>query len=163
MGINKRNFGKGVIYGYGIPLNHLSCGNVISFITKHRGVIQSLYPESEMDDMLGCLYHSNKIDADDYDMIIFDHGMDFFPYIVGLVLNIDYGTTEFLGLVGEESFDDCIIWQCEGPWDETIETEDISHDKLNDIFKTLVDELGIREKPVAMALEYDDFPKGLTL
>ncbi len=163
MGINKRDFGKGFIYGYGIPLNHLNCGNVISFITKHRDIIESLYPETEMDDMLGCLYHDNKIGANDYDTVIFDHGMDYFPYIVGLVLNIDLGTTGFLGLVGEESFDDCLIWQPEYPWEMTDADRELSQERLDEIYEDLLNELGIQEKPVHMSLAYNDFPKDLEL
>ncbi|SFG74949.1 hypothetical protein [Oribacterium sp. WCC10] len=161
MGINKRDFGKGVIYGYGILLNNLNCGNVISFITKHRDIVQSLYPESEMDDMLGCLYRANKIGSDDYDMIIFDHGMDYFPYIVGLVLNVELGTTGFLGMVGEEGFDDCLLWQPEYPWEMTDDDKLIDQARIDEIYKNIMNELGIHGKPFEMSLFYDDFPKNI--
>lgn len=162
MGVNKREYGKGVLYGYGIPLTNINCGNAISFITKHKDIIKSLYPDTEMDDMLGCLYQANKVGSDDYDMIIFDSGMDYFPYVVGMTLNVELGTTGFLGLVGEENFDDCLIWQPEYPWEMTDTDKEMSQEKIDEIFAKVISEIGLNTKPVHMALYYDDFPKNTT-
>ena len=163
MGINKRDFGKGTISGYGIQLNDLTCGNVISFITKHRGIVQSLYPEVELDDMLGWLYYDNKISDNDFESVLYDHGMDFFPYIIGLVLNIDHGTTGFLGFVGEESFGDCLLWMPLYPWEMTDSDKNITKEELDEIFAKLLDELGIKGTPRFLSLFYDDFPADFKL